>query len=549
MERIKTQRFQTREQLLETLIHLVQIPSITESEGEIAIAHEIERMLRDLPYFETYPDDLTLYEVANYRKVVAAFVRAQKPTRRTVVVIAHMDVVAVDEFGVYAPYAFNPRVWTDMIAHGEVQVTDAVKQDFFTGDWLFGRGTMDMKAGLVLNLKLLEDACNGEFDGNLVFLAVPDEERHSDGMIGAADLLLEWKQQRNLDYQLCIDTEPAFIEHEEDGSVIYSGTIGKLLVGAYCIGRETHVGNPFEGLSGSRMTAELTRFFELSPQTIEYVDGERTPPMVCLQSRDLKPHYSVQTPYKAGAYYNVFLMQQSPAEVLAKIQKLALEAMAELAGWVERRSMEAGLELPNIARQTKVMLLSELIAYAEETVPELVERAREAVSVGHGTDLREATTAFVDTLASALPELQPLVVLYLAPPFYPAVSSADNPLVQRVMASVCKYAADEFSIALRSRKYFPGLCDLSYVGLGSSRDSIEQLVENMPLLGRGYDLPVSTLEQLEIPVMNIGPFGRDPHKWTERLELGYSFEVAPKLLQRAIHEVFAASANSQGGSR
>ncbi|QQE77135.1 M20/M25/M40 family metallo-hydrolase [Alicyclobacillus sp. SO9] len=536
--RKRTHIYETPEQKLDTLFQLVRIESVTESEGEIAIAHELERMIRDLPYYCDNPEHLVLHEVGNYRKVVAALAKSPRATRKTAVVIAHFDVVAADEFGVYAPYAFQPQVWTEMIYKEEVPLPDYVREDISSGDWVFGRGVMDMKCGIVLNLSLLEQACNGDFDGNVLFLGVPDEERHSDGMIGAGPLLLEWKEKFNLDYSICIDTEPAFAEHEEDGALIYSGTIGKLLVGSYAIGRETHVGSPFEGLSGVRMIAELTRTLELNPDLVEWVGPDHTPPIACLQNRDLKMHYSVQTPYKAGAYYNLFFLQRSPAEVLTQVKAQAENSMFELSSWYQGRIESAGLALTNWADETRVMTLAELEDYVREAAPELIDRGLEMISISHGTDLRETTMSFVDHLASAVPELHPLVVLFFAPPFYPAISSAEDVLVQRVMDRVTKQARDSHDVHLLRRNYFPGLCDLSYVGLGSAAKDAKDLEANMPLLGSGYDLPLDVLRQLEIPVLNIGPYGRDPHKWTERLELNYSFGVTPNLLTSALHEVF-----------
>lgn len=532
-------RFQSRDDQLKALYDLVRIESVTGSEGEVAIAHRLEAMIRELPYFQAHPEQLVLYEVGNYRKVVAALALSPAKTSRTAVVIAHMDVVAADEFGAYASYAFQPDIWTEMIHQGKVSIPSYIAEDIAHGHWVFGRGVMDMKCGLVLNLALLEQACCGEFAGNILFLAVPDEERHSDGMTGAASLLLEMKSKFGLEYDICIDTEPAFAERDPDGALIYSGTIGKLNVGAYAIGRETHVGSPFEGLSGVRMIAEITRTLELNPDLVEIVGEDLTPPVSCLLSKDMKFHYSVQTPFKASAIYNVFFLQRSPTEVMEGIRRQTEIAVRSLAQWYQERITAFHLDLPNWAKATKVMTLAEVVEYAYSMTPELVDRALESISVSHGTDVREATLTFVDAIAGSLPELHPLVVLFFAPPFYPAISSANDAMVNRVMSRVQKAARENHGVNLRRRNYFPGLCDLSYVGLGSARQDVAELRDNMPLLGRGYDLPLDDIGQLEIPVLNIGPYGRDPHKWTERLELDYSFGITPDLLYTAITEVFA----------
>ena len=48
---------------------------------------------------------------------------------------------------------------------------------------------MDMKAGLAVQFSMLERAMNGEFDGNLLLITVPDEEVNSQGMLEAVPVL------------------------------------------------------------------------------------------------------------------------------------------------------------------------------------------------------------------------------------------------------------------------------------------------------------------------------------------------------------------------
>ncbi len=44
----------------------------------------------------------------------------------------------------------------------------------------------------------------------------------------------------------------------------------------------------------------------------------------------------------------------------------------------------------------------------------------------------------------------------------------------------------------------------------------------MPGFGTKYSLPLEEMQKLNLPVVNIGPFGKDAHKFTERLEKDYS---------------------------
>jgi len=533
-----TSMYQSRVDLYHLLTKLCSFPTMTGTSGEQLFATELEAILRCLPYFEQHPEALIQYDVGQGRSVVAARVMSQRKTNRTAVIIAHYDVVAVDEYGEHAHLAFSPETWTERIRCGDVALPNGILDE--QGEWLFGRGVMDMKCGLALNISLLEQACNGRFDGNVVFLAVPDEERHSDGMLGAANLLLQWGQQYGLSYSACLDTEPAFTQNDEDGQVVYTGTIGKLLLGAYCIGKETHVGDPFAGLSGTTMTSFLNQAFEYNAALQETSLGEQTPPVTCLYSRDLKPQYSVQTPYKSASYYNLFLMARRPSEVLQCARTEAKVAMAALAKWFQARQQSAGHTGVNLAANVTVMTLSELQLYVQTHNADAATanwtrflQAQEA-----GLDDRAATVNYVDDLASACPQLHPLVVLYFAPPFYPAVTSAEHPVIRFAIEAVKAHAKTAHALTLRETAYFPGLSDLSYTSLGQAESDVDELRANMPSLLRGYELPLDALRQLNIPVMNVGPYGKDAHKWTERLEMNYSFDVVPSLLQVALHALF-----------
>ena len=64
------------------------------------------------------------------------------------------------------------------------------------------------------------------------------------------------------------------------------------------------------------------------------------------------------------------------------------------------------------------------------------------------------------------------------------------------------------------------------------------LINNFPGYESLYPLPFEEMKSLNIPAVNFGVYGKDAHKWTERVHLPYSFELLPKLILRTIEEVF-----------
>jgi len=66
--------------------------------------------------------------------------------------------------------------------------------------------------------------------------------------------------------------------------------------------------------------------------------------------------------------------------------------------------------------------------------------------------------------------------------------------------------------------YYPYISDLSFVSQGKMEDiaSVERLVPGYKQLNR---IDWSVLNGLKIPMINIGPWGKDAHKFTERVYL------------------------------
>ena len=153
-------------------------------------------------------------------------------------------------------------------------------------------------------------------------------------------------------------------------------------------------------------------------------------------------------------------------------------------------------------------------------------------------DDRDFSTKLVGELVGLCKEYSPMIVLFYSPPYYPAVSSKENELIQKTVDRVVTHAKKVYQIDLKQQHYFPGLCDLSFVQLHDNRQSITRLTTNMPLYGNHFSLPLKEMKSLNIPVLNIGPVGRDPHKWTERLHIPYAFETYPELLCFSIKAIF-----------
>ena len=114
----------------------------------------------------------------------------------TVVLMHHYDVVSVEDFKLLKPLAFSPDKLEEELRKLSGTLAPEVQADLASGAYLSGRGVCDMKGGGSIQMALLRRYSElvlrdpAALPGNLMVLAVPDEENLSAGMRAAAPMLL-----------------------------------------------------------------------------------------------------------------------------------------------------------------------------------------------------------------------------------------------------------------------------------------------------------------------------------------------------------------------
>lgn len=129
--------------------------------------------------------------------------------------------------------------------------------------------------GDAILIQLLEEVRRDaeHLEGNLIFAAVCDEEGNSKGMLRLVPELVRLQETQGLDYLALLDTDYMTAEYEGDQSkYIYMGTVGKVMPTFFIVGKETHVGEAFQGLDPNQLAAQITQRINLNP---EFSDRER----------------------------------------------------------------------------------------------------------------------------------------------------------------------------------------------------------------------------------------------------------------------------------
>lgn len=522
------------ESLQALLEELVGWDSRSTTQGEIDFASRLEKKLLSLSYFEQNPDYLVLGDAGEGRKFVAALAK-HSDDAKTIVLISHFDTVGIEEYGELAPLAYAPaELAIELQKHVDSLSADA-KRDLESGEYLWGRGTMDMKAGLAIHMAIVEKALAENWPINLVLLTVPDEEVNSAGMRAAVSHLAKWQEEMGLDYGLFLNGEPVFSLNPTDvGYKVYSGSIGKIMPSALFFGKETHVGEPLSGLTSSLIASFMTRRMEMNPQFKEVVYGEQTPPPVTLHQKDLREAYSTQTPFLTSALYNVFTMKQSAADIMDQFEQVAKSAAHEINEWYAVVCQTEGVQMLG---EVQVLRYEKLHAYALDKFGETVVEDVTSACIQKGDDDRETAIQIAKQLLVRCPELSPAIIVMFTPPYYPAVNSTEDELVKACIGAVQQTASESFDLHVDQVHYFNGISDLSYVNYSDVAGGWTAYEANSPVWNRTYSIPFKDMAKLQAPVLNVGPFGKDAHKRTERLHIESAFVHTPLLVEQVIKTV------------
>lgn len=535
-----------KKRIEEITIELTKVRSVVDTDGEVAVANKVYEIISNFDYFRNNPNNLKFIDVKNDklgRKSVMAYLNTGK-SKNTVVTIGHIDTVGISDYTDLMDYATDPYKLTELMKkHPDPEIS----KDAESGEFLFGRGIFDMKTGDAVLIALLEYYSNHpeELPGNFIYIAVCDEEGNSSGMINSIAILNELKRRDNLNLLALLDTDYMTSEFKGDTNrYIYIGTVGKIMPSFYIVGKETHVGESFKGLDPNQIGASIINKINLNPEFSDVVDGEVSLPPVTLKSRDLKTEYSVQTAKFSNIYFNYATHSSTPDQVMDKMLKAAEECFDETIDMLNERYKKfcniAGRPYAELPWKKKVISFNEMFdLVVSERGDEFLEKYRllqERLKNDDSIDSREKSLKLVELTHSMWSFIDPVIIVYFTPPYYPHIYIDENEEKGAKLVKAVKSAVNETKCNYRLdyKKFFPYISDLSYGAAPKDENIIRTLKSNTPGFGEIYTLPLEEMQELDLPVLDIGPFGYDAHKYTERVEKDFSFNTLPELVHKTI---------------
>lgn len=548
----------SRDEILFFTNQLVNVESIVNTNGEKQISQVIYALISSFPYFKENQDHVyTQQTIGDERERynVIALVKGKKQpsSNKTVILMGHMDTVGIDDYNHLKDKACDPEQL--MTALRKEQLPPNVEEHVQSGEYLFGRGVLDMKSGVASHLYLLKYYSEHpeELDGNLVLVAECDEEDSSHGILSALPELKLLREKHQFEYVGAINADFVSPRYEGDQNrYIYKGTVGKLLPSFFITGSETHVGSCFEGIDPNFIAAEITKQISYNPELCNEALGETTVPPVSLKQTDLKPTYTVQTALSAYVYFNFFIHSWTPKEVLEKLKLQAEIAFRHALNTYEERYVEfskaTNQEIKEMTWKPRVMTYEEmdqrLVTQFGDHYLSYMEQFKEQLLLDDNLDTRMFAVKVVEEAWKWMPDRSPAIVLFYSSLYSPRIEVSGKNALEENMINALDQAVEQiqphYEHPITTRNFFPYISDMSFVALSDDEAGIEAVKQNNPGWGSKHYVNYQDIRDINVPVINIGPYGFDAHKQFERMELKYSLEIVPNLTNEVIKQLLKA---------
>ena len=527
------------------LLDLISIQSDTGTYKECNIEKYIFDTLKSSPYFKKNTDLLGLYgenDILN-RHVVWAL--KDNYVKDTIILISHYDAAPIDNYGPLAKYALNPEMLRKELKN--IDLDDLAKEDLQNDDWLWGRGSCDMKAGIAINLNTI--LTNKSKKNNILFLSVSDEENISYGMRSATNLLYDLKEKYNLNYKLLILTEPHQRKNLNTFN-IHCGSVGKIMPLIFVKGKVSHVSNILTGLNPIPLLNELVNSLDLNKDFCFSDKGSLTSPPTVLGVKDLRQSYDVSIPEMSAAYFNMnFFKNVSIENILDKILELSKETVKNYLfklKSVYKNFNDTSLEVPHIEvlsyREFKNIYLNKLNNI--NCILASIYKEIDSKVNSQQMNLQESSIYLITRLVKECNINHPIVIIGAIPPYYSAVNNdyiinnkyENNINISNYLSSTIdsiKEILSKYNLDLEIEPYFMGISDLSYTSCTEPL-SEKQLLDNLIVSPNLYTIDFEKISKLNIPSINIGPFGKNLHENTERVYLKDVLQHIPEILNNII---------------
>ncbi len=446
-------------------------------------------------------------------------------TDKTIIMCGHLDTVGVEEYGDLSLVSGNNEILKKELPF---RVSNEAASIIESDNYLVGRGTLDMKGSDAVMLELFLEWAKTNQQVPLALILVCDEEDNSRGAKTSIPILNHKLEAAKLKPFMLLNgdyTSPRF--SNDLHRYLYTGTIGKLLIAISVFGETCHVGQSTEGIGAGTILSAITCELDLNSQLAEIVDGVALPLPTWLHTGDTRTRYDVKIPDEARGYMNYFYVLQTPETILQKIKSHVEQSISQLL--IQRKSRyntwsRLGGEGLFSDQKIKVCTVDELVPDGRDQTEfwlEIENRIKDLPI--------ESRNRHFEIISEALRFLaftDPIVVIGLAPPFYPASYTPDHPIKK------IEKKLKDLEPMLRFQPIYPYISDMSWFAKVS-----DEVKNQIKMFGPAFNSSELFEPPINIPVIDLGPIGLGAHQLTEHVDKEYLLNVLPNLMSSIIIEL------------
>jgi arginine utilization protein RocB len=166
---------------------------------------------------------------------------------------------------------------------------------------------------------------------------------------------------------------------------------------------------------------------------------------------------------------------------------------------------------------------------------------KDALEEDESLDSRMLAARVVEEAWKFMPDKRPAIIVFYSSLYSPRVALTGERENERRLLGALDDAIEavqpEYGHPIVAKNFFPHISDMSFVAMSDDMSEIDDMVANTPSWGKKLYVDYQDVADLNIPVINIGPYGEDGHKRLERMEMTYSLEVVPNLTNHIIGKV------------
>lgn len=333
---------------------------------------------------------------------------------------------------------------------------------------------------------------------------------------------------------------------------MYEGSVGKIMPIIYVKGVKSHIGDPYNGINPSLILAGIQSLTELNVKLCDRVNQDATPPPIWVNLKDRKKAYDASIPDAATGYFNWLTFSRTPVEILTQLKMICENALAQTMNRFEQSYLDycrlTDDEPDVITFEPRVIDFAELFEIGLQSgkekflqACELYQDQMEKLLQQKVITLPEAGIRLVEFIADYVDLEGPTVVVAVSGPYYPHVANALIADGERfnLHERVDRISRELYNVAYATQAYFMGISDLSYCSWPGGEEDIAAFKKNSPGWGKIYQLPFAAMQTFKMSVLNVGPWGKDLHKPSERVYARDVYRRIPTILERLMNEIFS----------